>query len=152
MADDAKDRLAELRAPIPHASKAVMARARADALHHPEHDLMGRFTGMMSSTPDLSATRRGPALLGKQPAEIEAAKSPQSAPSPGNAIAVRQVSDKSLTSGQAVDPKPAAGDPSTTDLAATGTPQQSTSSSTPADLPQKKKKTKFGVLKKLDPF
>ena len=150
-AEDAKDRLAELHAPVPRASKAVMARARADALHRPQRDLMSRLTGMISSAPDLSATRHGPALLGKQPAAIEA-KTQQPAPSPGNAIAVRQVTDESLTAGQPIDLKPAATDPGAPNPAAAANPQQGTSSSNQADLPRKKKKSKFGVLKKLDPF
>lgn len=147
-ADDAKGRLTDLHAPVPRATKAVMARARADAIHRPQRDLFGRLTGMMSSAPDLSATRRGPVLLGKKPAEV-LAKTERPIPTGGSTIAVQQVSDKSLSAGQVVDPKPAT-TATAANAASAADPKQPATAQ--ADLPQKKKKSKFGIFKKLDPF
>jgi len=152
--DDAKDRLTAMHQPIPKPTKAVLARAKADkALRRPRRDLLAKATGIMSSAPDVSSTRHGPAVLGPKPAPIEAAAAAApSQPAPGGAsIAVQPVGDAALNSGKPVETKPAASD-------TTQSPPNSPSSTTAApsnpspdpEPPVKKKKKSF--LKKLLPF
>lgn len=109
MVDDAKGRLTALRQPIPKPTKAELERAEADAVRRPKPDAIARLFGMMSSAPDVSATRQGPVRLGSKPGQAEAART--AAPTPGGAsIAVQQVGEGALKSGEAVDTKPAAAD------------------------------------------
>ena len=55
-----KDRLQALGQVVPRPTRASVIRAEADALHKSRRSLLGRFGGMMSGKPNLSATRRGP--------------------------------------------------------------------------------------------
>jgi hypothetical protein len=62
---DAKGRLTAMKQPIPRPTKAILARAEADAVHNKTGwDPLSKLGGMMSSRPDTSATRRGPVSLG----------------------------------------------------------------------------------------
>jgi outer membrane protein assembly factor BamD len=152
--DDAKGRLTAMHQPVPKPTKAVLARARADAaLRRPRRDVITKVAGMMASAPDTSATRHGPVLLGAKPATVESASAPASAPA-GASIAVQTVGEEALKSGTAVDskstgtdanaPKNGGSQPSATATAAAATP-----SSDPEPPVKKKKKS---LLKKLLPF
>lgn len=101
--DDAKERLTALHQPIPKPTRAVLARAQADALRRPGKDLFQKMGGFLSSSPDTSATRHGPVRLGPaKPAEVEVAKAPASAPSVGTVVA-QPVGDAALKSGTPVE-------------------------------------------------
>jgi len=169
-AGDAKSRLATLHQPIPKPTKAVMARARADALRHQKSGLMARLQGTISSAPDYSATRRGPAQLGGvKKTETQVAKG--SPPPAGAEIAVQPVPDAALNSGKPADAKsegktstaPAKGpdqQPATsTQDSATHDPKTASASSSDSNSdkssgdvpPPRKKKGKFHFLKKVVP-
>ena len=65
MVESSKERLQALGQVVPRPTRAAVIRAEADALHRPRQGLLGRFGGMMSSRPNLSATRRGPVRVTK---------------------------------------------------------------------------------------
>ena len=111
MVGGAKDRLTAMHQPIPKASKATMARAQADAynLQQARRDWFQKLTGVVSGTPDLSATRRGPVQLGpRPPSETVTAAGAEGSGAPGNTISVRPVGEESLKAGESVAAKPAA--------------------------------------------
>lgn len=152
---EAKERLTAMHQPIPRATRATLARARADALRRPRQGPIAKLSGAMSGSPDLSATRHGPVRLGPQkPAETEMAKAASSgagASGPGNTVVVQPVSDASLNSGKAADPKPApearAGDSSQNpDAQKVTTPKDDAQNPPP---PPEKKKGRLGFLKKI---
>jgi outer membrane protein assembly factor BamD len=165
---DAKERLAALHEPIPHATRATIARAKADRFDRPRPSLFGKFTGMLSSAPDVSATRRGPVHLGEKNAPVIFAGAPEN--TGGAAIAVQQVSDSALKTGApaatkpetAADPtakpapdvqKPADGKTASPDKKkeVKGSKDKSKGEDTP-DLPAPtKKKGRFHFLKKIIP-
>ncbi len=60
MVEESKERLQALGQVVPRPTRASVIRAEADARHKSRRSLLGRFGGMMSSKPNLSATRRGP--------------------------------------------------------------------------------------------
>lgn len=109
LVDDAKERLTALHQPIPHPTRAMLARARADAARRPGKDLFQKMGGFLSSGPDTSATRRGPVRLGTpKPSEVEVAKAPE--PTPGtSSIVVQSVGEDSLKAGKPVGATPAGG-------------------------------------------
>jgi len=108
-AAEAKDRLVAMREPVPKPTKSTLARARADAARLRSQTLFGKLTTAMASTPDTSATLRGPVRLGTAEASgVEVAKRTPAAPSlPNAAIVAEPVGDAGLNSGKAVDSKPA---------------------------------------------
>jgi outer membrane protein assembly factor BamD len=154
--EEAKARLIALHQPIPRPTRAALARAQADALRHHRPDLFAKLGSMMSSAPDTSATLRGPVHLGgPQPGEAVMAKTAPAAPQPAKTTLVAQpVSDVSLNSGKALDPKPS-GTTSAEDPSAKAQPSSTDSSNqNPSGIqtPRKKKKGHFNLLKKLNPF
>jgi outer membrane protein assembly factor BamD len=106
---EAKDRLVAMGEPVPKPTKATLARAQADAARLRSKSLFEKLTTAMASTPDTSATLRGPVEIGgAQASGVEVAKRTPTAPSlPNAAIIVEPVGDASLNSGKAVDSKPA---------------------------------------------
>jgi outer membrane protein assembly factor BamD len=106
--EEAKGRLVALGEPVPKPSKATLARAEADAARLRSKSLFGKLTTAMASTPDTSATLRGPVEIGGAPASgVEVAKRTRTAPSlPNAAIIAQPVGDASLNSGKAVESKP----------------------------------------------
>ena len=118
---DAKGRLTAMKQPIPRPTKAMLARAQADAIHNKtSRDPLSKLTGLMSSRPDTSATRRGPVRLGAPPPsepQVAATSTPGTA-----SVSAQPVSDANLSAGKPVDAKPAASDP----------PGQATSTDKPA--------------------
>jgi len=144
---NAKDRLTAMHQPIPRPTRAMLARAQADAAHHPHRDLLGRITGVMASAPDTSATLHGPVHLGgPQAGEVEVAKGPPTGGAPpGNAaIVVQPMGDASLTTGKPVDPKTDPNDNKAKETAPGKSPSDSTTPSEPA-----KKKSRFHALKRI---
>jgi len=149
VADDAKERLTALHAPIPRPTRAVLARARADALPRPRRGLIDKLAGGMSGSPDTSATRHGPVHVGPpRPSEVEMAKGVTApAAAPGNTIVAQPVSALSLDAGTAQDPKPAdkaAGDGKTDAVKSADSP--------PPPPPRARKKSKFRFIKKIVPY
>jgi outer membrane protein assembly factor BamD len=146
----AKERLTALKQPIPRPTRAMLARAQADASHHIERDWLSRLTGMMSGAPDTSTTLFGPVHLGATGSGIEAAKAQPAAPPVNATIVATPVNEKS-----AEPEKPAE---STTppkndsDKAKESTPDKSQSPPAKPAEPAKKK-GHFHILKKIvDPF
>jgi outer membrane protein assembly factor BamD len=150
--DDAKARLVAMHQPIPRPTRAVLARARADAFDRYHQGLFGRLGGVMSSGANTAATRHGPVHLGPaQPAEVEMAKGNGDAAAPGNNIIVQPVGDKELNSAKAADPKTPNNAASADEKGQKGAAQarQGDSSDVP---PPAKKKGRFHIFRKLNPF
>jgi outer membrane protein assembly factor BamD len=108
-AAEAKDRLVAMHEPVPKPTRAMLARAQADAARLRSKNLYGKLTTAMASAPDTSATLRGPVRLGAAEASgVEVAKRTPAAPSLPNATIVAEpVGDASLNPAKAVDSQPA---------------------------------------------
>jgi outer membrane protein assembly factor BamD len=111
--ETAKAKLTAMHQPIPRPTRAMLARAEADAVRRHHRDLFGKMAGMMSSGPDTTATLQGPVRLGSpQPGGVEMAKtSPGTTPPASAAIVAQPVGDTSLSAGKAVDSKSGATSP-----------------------------------------
>ncbi len=167
----AKARLTALKAPIPKPTRAMLARAQADATHHVEKTWLGKATGLISSAPDTSSTLFGPVHIGTSGNGIEATN--QSGVSPSNAtIEASPVSEKSLDAAKPAGALAPANNDS--GKATTQTPPDAAKPATPANddsakakdattgkaqadatnpAAPAKKKSRFHVLKKVvDPF
>jgi len=143
----AKERLTAMKEPIPRPTRAMLARAQADATHHVQRDWLSKLGGMMSGAPDTSTTLFGPVHIGASGSGIENAKAPQTAPSPANAtIVAAPVSEKNLE-----PEKPPAATPSPnndSEKAKENAPATNQTNSTQSAEPAKKK-GHFHVLKKI---
>jgi outer membrane protein assembly factor BamD len=162
---DAKARLTAMHQPIPRPTRAMVARAEADAAHRKQHEgMFAKLGGTMSSSPDLSATRQGPVKLGAKPTETQTARNAPPVPV-GNTVAVQPVSDQALKSGKPADSGSTASKTTSTGTASTTTTSTITASSqagggdpqpdppNPDNPPNtSKKKGHFHILKKLYPF
>jgi len=106
----AKERLVAMGQPVPKPTKATLARAEADRARLRPKSLLGKLNTAMATTPDTSATLRGPVEIGGPLASgVEVAKRSPAAPSIPNAtLIVQPVGDSGLNSGKAVESKPAA--------------------------------------------
>jgi len=145
--EDAKGRLIAMKQPIPRPTKAMLARAQADAVHNKtSRDPLSKLPGMLSGRPDTSATRRGPVRLGAPPPsepQVATASTPSTATTD---VVAQPVSDASLSAGKPVDVKPAASDASGQ---ATGTDKEASSTSSKGSdsadttAPKKKKRSIF---------
>ncbi len=124
--EPAKEKLTAMHQPIPKPTKAILARAQADASHHTHETVLGKMSGIMSSSPDLSATRAGPVALGApKPATVQAAGASQpTTTGGGNVITVQPVGDEALQGGKPRDKK------------ATGTNPESSKTTDPAKKSQ----------------
>ncbi len=153
MVGGAKDRLTAMHQPIPKATKATLARAQADAfnLRQGRRDWLQKLGGVVSGTPDLSATRRGPVQLGPRPPDqTVTATAAEGSGAPGNTISVQPVGEENLKAGEAVVAKPAAnGDPNGAKTASSdeNKPKDEAAAADAAVAP--KKKGKFHLLKKI---
>ncbi len=138
---DAKHKLAALHQPIPRPTKAMLARAEADKMRDIRDSFFDKLVNVFHSSPNLTATRHGPVLLGPQPAPEEA-KTPAAA-TPGNTIVAQPVGESALKAGKPVE---------TNAAGKSGEKKTSTSKSgdqtnqTPAPKPKKQHKS---LLKKI---
>jgi outer membrane protein assembly factor BamD len=168
LASNAKGRLAALHQPIPHATRAMLARDRADQSHRVHQDLFSKVTGVFGSTPDVSATRHGPVKLGEKPPGTVLANTSGSGAT-GNSVSVEQVGDSALNTGKPVGANAAGGDTaaktgtsatdpgkSAPDAQGKDKPQAQSGTTKPesdaaTDVPPPKKKGKFHFLKRVIP-
>jgi outer membrane protein assembly factor BamD len=146
---EAKERLTAMKEPIPRPTRAMMARAQADAAHHEHHDMLSKFTGIMSGAPDYSATLHGPVQVGGLAAGgIQVAKAPPAAGAqpPNASIVVQPVGDSSLGATKPAETKATPEDTSakSKETAPDKKPAETTSSDESA-----KKRSRFHVLKKI---
>jgi outer membrane protein assembly factor BamD len=130
----AKTKLTALHQPIPRPTRAMLARAQADAARRHHQDLLQRMTSMMSSSPDVSATLQGPVHLGTPPpGGVEAAKTAPGAAAPAGATIVAQpVGDASLNAGKPVDSKSGATTPPQNNAPGAATPEKKAEDSKPS--------------------
>jgi len=148
----AKGRLTAMKAPIPRPTRAMMARAQADASHVVERSWLSKLSGGFSSAPDTSATLFGPVHIGGTPAGgVETAKGPQpGAPTATTAIVASPVNDKSL---EPAKPAEAATTPDNDSAKAKESTPDKTQPDAAKPVQPAKKKSKFHLLKKIvDPF
>ncbi len=142
----AKERLTAMKEPIPRPTRAMLARAQADASHHVQRDWLTRLQGMVASTPDTTATLYGPVHLGTTGNGIETAKAPTAAPSPSAAIVATPVSEKALEPSK--PPDGTATPAKDAEKAKENSPATTQTDATKADEPAKKK-GRFHKLKKI---
>ena len=148
----AKGRLIAMNAPVPKPTRAMMARAQADASHVVERTWLGKLSGSFSAAPDTSATLFGPVHIGGTSATgVETVKGPQpGAPTPTTAIVASPVNDKSL---ETAKPAETVTTPDNDSAKAKETTPDKTQPDASKPGPPAKKKSKFHVLKKIvDPF
>ena len=126
----AKVRLAAMHKPIPKASKATLARARADrsVSKQQKRTLVARLEGTFTSSPDLSATRHGPVHIGERPASGAQQAQGQNGAAGAGSIAVQPLSDsRSGASSPAAAANPAgASSPAPNAAATASSPEQPT--------------------------
>lgn len=152
---DAKSSLAALHEPIPQPTKAMLARAQADAAHRSHEGLIDKALGAFSSGPDYSTTLHGPVILGPQN-EIQAKIAQLDKPAPssgGSGIGAETGSAASLKSGTPVDlhdPKPSAASSAAKTSASSSSDNKPTSTTTDSN-PAPHKKSKFHFFKKIIP-
>jgi outer membrane protein assembly factor BamD len=143
----AKERLTAMKAPIPRPTRAMLARAQADASHHVEKDWLSRLSGMVSSTPDTSTTLFGPVHLGATTSGgVEVAKTQTVAPAASAAIVATPVNEKSLESGK---PAEAATNSNTDSEKANENTPAKTQTDAAAPTAPAKKNGRFHILKKI---
>ena len=155
--EEATARLTAMKQPIPRPTRAVLARAQADAAPRLGRDLFQKLGGFMSNSPDVSATRHGPVRLGPpKPAEVEVAKG--SAPTPGGASIIAQpVGEDALKAGTPVARAGSGAKPDATAGASTdpapGKTENDKASSQPSPPKRSKKRPITGLFDKiLHPF
>lgn len=109
--EGAQERLTALHQPIPRPTRAMLARAQADAVSRPGKDLFQKLGSFLASSPDTSATRRGPVRLGPpKPTQVEVASAPE--PSPGvSTIVAQPVGEDALKTGTPIPSGGAASGP-----------------------------------------
>jgi outer membrane protein assembly factor BamD len=108
LVEDAKGRLTALHYQIPRPTRAMLARAEADAVSQSHRDVFQKMGGFFSSSPDTSATRRGPVRLGApEAAPVEVAKAPPPVRAGTGTIVVQPVGEESLKAGKPLGNSPA---------------------------------------------
>jgi len=143
----AKERLTAMKEPIPRPTRAMLARAQADASHHVERSTLGTLVGIMSSAPDTSATLFGPVHLGLTSGSgVEAAKVQPSAPAATAAIVATPVNEQNLESGKPAAP---AASPNNDSGKATENPPDKSKTDEAAPTEPPKRKGHFHILKKI---
>lgn len=133
-AQPAKGRLVAMRKPVPKASKATLARARADQIDREQihTSFMARMRGEFTGAPDLSETRHGPVLIGPQPAGSLEAAQPQT---PVNAqIAVEPLGGSSAGTDPAASATSPTAQPPAANPGATSPPNPETTSPPASNL------------------
>jgi outer membrane protein assembly factor BamD len=143
---DAKKRLEAMNLPLPKPTKAIMARAEADAAQqkHLHRTTMQKLAGVLSGVPDASSTLHGPVVLGAPPpSEAILAKEAATGATPsGNTVSVQPVGDASLQTGKPIDIKPEeAPKATTTENTKAAEPGDTPKEAQTPDQPGKKKKS-----------
>ncbi len=148
----AKARLIAMKAPVPRPTRAMLARAQADATHVVVKNWYGHMHDLISSAPDTTATLHGPVHLGKAGSGIEEA-SATTAAAPAAAIQATPVPEKNA---QANSASPAASATQKTNESSSDKTSNSSANAKPNANPQtvnEKKKGHLHFLKKVvDPF
>lgn len=168
LVDGAKGRLTAMHYPIPRPTRAMLARAQADAVPPPKRDLFQRLGSFMSSGPDTSGTRRGPVRLGSpKPYEVEVATTPTTPSVPatgGSTVVVQPVGEESLKAGKPISStlpgqEPTAGQPtgdsqpgSSAEKSPEGAPAASDSQTANPTAPAKKKGKRSLFKRIIKPF
>jgi outer membrane protein assembly factor BamD len=161
---NAQQQLAEMHEPIPKPTRAMLARAEADAARHSHRNIFEQALGAFSSAPDFSETLHGPVVLGS-PNQIQVKiaklngnlKTPQPSPSAGhNTLGAETASMASLNSGKPVDPLPlgSGSNSSASNSNASGKTQQNVTNqneTASSSSPPPKKQGRFHFLKKFIP-
>jgi outer membrane protein assembly factor BamD len=157
LAKSAREQLALLHAPVPTPTRAVLARAQADAVRDQKRSVLAKALGGLSSAPNLSRTLHGPVILGS-PNQIQVRIAKLNAHRPTSAkatLTAQNVNTAKLGSGAQADPKTNHSAPatshSTKGVKATAASQKSSSSSARASVQRKKDGKKHHFLK-LIPF
>ncbi len=160
---DAKQQLTEMHKPVPTPTKAMLARAEADASHRNHPDLLHRTLGAFSGAPDFSQTLRGPVVLGSPyqiQTQIAKLNGPPSAPAPTsrNTLSAQTVSMASFAASKPIDPTSSKSSPASAPPSNSGSTQskqnlvhQANKPSPSSPASTKKKNGKFHFLKKLIP-
>jgi outer membrane protein assembly factor BamD len=144
-----KERLTALKQPIPRPTRAVLARAQADAVRRPGKDPLQKIGSFLSGSPDVSTTRQGPVRLGApKPGPVEVASGSQGTPRVGTVVA-GPVGDEALKSGTAVNSSSAAESGKEDTASKPPSPENIKLKSQDSPEPAKKKK---GFFKKIIPF
>ncbi len=147
LVSQAKERLTAMREPIPRPTRAMLARAQADASHHVERDWLSKVGGIISSAPDTSTTLFGPVHLGgTSGGGVEVARTQTSAPSSSTAIVATPVNENSLESGKPAEPTAS---PNNDSGKATENPPEKSKADAAAPTEPAKKKGHFHILKKI---
>jgi outer membrane protein assembly factor BamD len=153
----AKVRLVALKAPIPRPTRAMLARARADATHKVDENWITKTREILSSAPNTTATLYGPVHLGKAGSGIDTS-APLGPATPGSTIQATPLGEKSSPSAQAGGSGTAANPGGTANSGATkadsgSTKAQADASANPKEDDSKaKKKSKFHIFKKIVPL
>jgi outer membrane protein assembly factor BamD len=92
----AKQRLIAMKQPVPRPTRAMLARAQADAAHHVQRDWLSKLGGVMSSTPDTTTTLYGPVHLGSSGGAEMAKGQPGANPPAAASIVATPLNDKAL--------------------------------------------------------
>ncbi len=152
-AGDAKARLTAMHQPIPSPTRATLARAAADVFNRRRHrkGMFGKLGGMLSASPDMSATRHGPVQLGpRRPSETVMAKGTENTATPGNTISAQPVGEESLKAGKAVDVKtPSNGSSNGSEASGDNGSATKTQQTSPDPPSSPKKKGRLHFLKKI---
>jgi outer membrane protein assembly factor BamD len=157
LAKPARGQLVSLHAPVPRPTRAVLARAQADAVRDQKRSLMAKAFSGLSSAPNLSKTLHGPVILGS-PNQIQVSIAELNAHGLNHAkatLTAHYVNTAKMVSGGQADPKTnhsaSASSHASKNGQATTASKKSSSSSTRASAPQKKDSKKHHFLK-LIPF
>lgn len=146
--DPVKERLTALKQPIPRPTRAILARAQADATRRRGKDVFQKVGSFLSGSPDISATRQGPVRLGApKPGTVEVASGAQGTPRVGS-IAVAPVGEEALKAGVPVGTSPAADPEAAKSADPPGGTENIGHKSQDAPEPAKNKKKK-GLFKKI---
>lgn len=106
--DDAKTRLTALHEKVPKPTLAALQRAEADQTHRVHEDIFQKLVGMVSSSPNVQATRRGPVFpIGNASTQVEVAKGPQGGTGSASVIVAEPAGDTALNPPGGTPSKPA---------------------------------------------
>jgi outer membrane protein assembly factor BamD len=144
----AKERLTAMKQPIPRPTRAMLARAQADATHQVQQDWLSKLGKIMSSGPDTSATLYGPVHLGVAGNGIDTTKTLAATPTTNSTIVASPVTEKELNPAK---PAEQTATPSSDKSKEATTDKGQPAAAKPAE-PAKKKGHLHKLKKIVDPF